>query len=104
MTFQISAGLLETCVLAILKRGDTYGYVITQTLMDEFGISESTLYPVLRRLKANGLCTTYDESHDGRNRRYYKITDQGKKKYQSGLKEWEKYSGNVNKILQGSKK
>ena len=69
MGFQVGSTLLDACVLAVLSRGDTYGYVLTQTMRDVTDISESTLYPVLRRLQKDGCLTTYDQPFQGRNRR-----------------------------------
>ena len=60
MTFQMGSALLDACVLAVLSREDTYGYVLTQSVRRMIGISESTLYPVLRRLQREGSLTTYD--------------------------------------------
>ena len=77
MTFQIGAALLDACVLAVLSEGDTYGYVLTQRIKDVLEISESTLYPVLRRLQKEQYLSTYDRPFQGRNRRYYAITQMG---------------------------
>ena len=81
MAFQLGSALMDACVLAVLTRGDTYGYVLTQQVRGIMDISESTLYPVLRRLQKDGCLETYDQSFQGRNRRYYKITEMGKEKY-----------------------
>ena len=59
MAFKIESGLLDACALAILSRGDTYGYEITQEMKKAVSLSESTLYPVLRRLQKENLCRTY---------------------------------------------
>ena len=75
MTFQLGSALLDACVLATLNREDTYGYVLTQSVKAVVEISESTLYPVLRRLQKEGWLTTYDQPYSGRLRRYYAITD-----------------------------
>ena len=75
MLFSINTGLLDACVLAILSRGDEYGYRLTQEVKQVMDISESTLYPVLRRLMKSGWLTTYDQPIQGRNRRYYRITE-----------------------------
>ena len=76
MGFAISAALLDFCVLAIVAQEDVYGYALTHRLMESADLSESTLYPVLRRLK-NKLLDTYDKQYEGRNRRYYTITEKG---------------------------
>lgn len=102
MAFQLGASLLDACVLAILKDGDTYGYILTQKVKEVLDISESSLYPVLRRLQKNDYLTTYDEAFQGRNRRYYKITDSGKEKSKEYLKEWIEYEKKINSILLSS--
>ena len=66
MTFQLGSALLDACVLATLNREDTYGYVLTQSVKAVVEISESTLYPVLRRLQKEGWLTTYDQPYSGR--------------------------------------
>lgn len=77
MAFAMGTTLLEGCVLAVLSRGDTYGYVLTQQIKGLLDISESTLYPVLRRLQQAGCLAVYDRPYQGRNRRYYTITKAG---------------------------
>lgn len=99
MSFQLGAALLDACVLSILKDGDTYGYVLTQNMKEVMNISESSLYPVLRRLQKNDYLTTYDEPFQGRNRRYYKITDSGKEKLNEYINDWLDYEKKVNTIL-----
>lgn len=101
MTFQLGSALMDACVLAVLTRGDTYGYVLTQQVRGIMDISESTLYPVLRRLQKDGCLETYDQSFQGRNRRYYKITEKGKEKYKEYIKEWDEYKLKIDKILLG---
>ena len=101
MNFQVGAALLDMCVLAILQREDAYGYVLTQNVKEILNVSESTLYPVLRRLQKEGFLTTYDMPYDGRNRRYYQITDTGKEKLSEYLGQWVEYKEKVDKILAG---
>jgi len=101
VNFQVGAALLDACVLAILSKEDAYGYVLTQNVKEILNVSESTLYPVLRRLQKEDYLTTYDMPFDGRNRRYYQITDKGKEKLCDDLKEWDEYKGKVDKILSG---
>jgi len=101
MGFQVGSTLLDACVLAVLARGDTYGYMLTQTMRDKMDISESTLYPVLRRLQKDGYLTTYDQPFQGRNRRYYAITDEGKMKFEEYQRDWNKYKTQVEKMLCG---
>ncbi len=100
MAFQLGGTLLEACVLSILEREDTYGYKLTSDLKEAIDISESTLYPVLRRLQKNELLITYDEPFQGRNRRYYQITSQGQIQLEIYRQEWENYQGKINQVLQ----
>jgi PadR family transcriptional regulator PadR len=101
MGFQVGAALLDACVLSVLEREDTYGYVLTQTLKRELGISESTLYPVLKRLQRDGCLTTYDRPWQGRNRRYYAITEKGAGQIGIYRQDWKSYRDNVDKLLYG---
>ena len=101
MTFPLSSALLEACVLAVLSRGDSYGYELTQGVRQVAEISESTLYPVLRRLQQGGYLDTYDQPYQGRNRRYYTITPGGRTKHRDYLVEWLVYKRKVGKLLSG---
>lgn len=101
MSFQVGSTLLDACVLAILRQGDTYGYSLTQQLRSNLEISESTLYPVLRRLQKDGYLTLYDQPYQGRNRRYYSITASGLEQYQTYLIEWEAYKAQIDQALLG---
>lgn len=101
MTFQLGSALLDACVLATLYREDTYGYKLTQEVKVVMSVSESTLYPVLRRLMKDGFLATYDQQHLGRNRRYYRLTDLGKEKYEEYIGEWEIFSEKITSILKG---
>ena len=78
MTFPLGAPLLDACVLAVLEKEDAYGYSLTQRMKEVVELSESTLYPVLRRLQQSGCLTVYDKPFQGRNRRYYAITPAGR--------------------------
>ena len=80
MDAQMKKGLLDVCVLHVLKREDTYGYKLTQEITKILEISESALYPVLRRLEDQGLLETYTAEYSGRLRKYYRITAAGIKK------------------------
>lgn len=99
MAFPIQAQILEYSVLALLAEGDNYGYVLTQKMIDAFDISESTVYPVLRRLKKNRYLRTYDQAFDGRNRRYYALTDLGKLQLQRYHLDWQEYVQRVEGIV-----
>ena len=104
MAFKIESSLLDACALAILKRGDTYVYEITQEMKSAIKISESTLYPVLRRLQKEGLCRTYDQPYQGRNRRYYSITEKGEAQLLEYRKQWEDYKRAINKLMDGNER
>ncbi|MCF7930042.1 MAG: PadR family transcriptional regulator [Acholeplasmataceae bacterium] len=89
MKEQVKKGVLEIFVLAILMRSDSYGYKIVSDLIQYIDISESTLYPILRRLEKANELETYNVLFQGRNRKYYKITKTGKKHIDEFLLEWE---------------
>ena len=74
---QLKRGLLDVCVLSLLRRGDSYGYQIIKDLSGCIEISESTLYPILRRLESGGCLTVYTVEHSGRLRKFYRITPGG---------------------------
>jgi len=101
MTFQVGTALLDACVLATLQKEDAYGYILTQNVKEIINVSESTLYPILRRLLKEDCLTTFDMPYSGRNRRYYHITDLGKVRLDAYLREWEEYKRKVDKILSG---
>lgn len=103
MLFSIHSGLLDACILAILSRGDEYGYKLTQEVRQVMTISESTLYPVLRRLQKNGWLTTYDQPFQGRNRRYYRITVEGRDQHLLHMSEWKDYRKKIEGIFGGEK-
>ena len=101
MIYQLGAPLLDACVMAALVDGDAYGYVLTKKVQDVIDISESTLYPVLRRLQKDGLLTTYDVPDSGRNRRFYSLTDTGREKLDDYVSEWKEYRNKINTLLGG---
>lgn len=103
MVFNTGAALLDAIVLAVVSRDQegTYGYKITQDVRRAIEVSESTLYPVLRRLQKDGCLEVYDRQFDGRNRRYYKVTDKGLVQLGLYRKEWETYSRKINTLFEG---
>jgi len=103
MIFNTGAALLDAIVLAIVSRqmDGTYGYKITQEVRQVIELSESTLYPVLRRLQKDECLEVFDQQFDGRNRRYYKITDKGRAQLNLYISEWMSYSGKINQIFEG---
>ena len=101
MLFSVGAALLDACVLSVLRKEDTYGYELTQTLKETIEISESTLYPVLRRLQKDDFLSTYDMPWQGRNRRYYKITDKGKAMSKEYREAWADFRDRVDGLIIG---
>ena len=77
MAFNNGAALMDALVLSTAAKEPTYGYRITQDVRRIMTVSESTLYPVLRRLQKEGYLETYDQAFAGRNRRYYRLTEAG---------------------------
>ena len=88
LDIQLKRGLLDVCVLRCLADGDSYGYQIIRQLEDSIVISESTLYPILKRLEAAGALETYSVEHNSRLRRFYHITDLGREKIHDFLESW----------------
>ena len=86
---QLKKGLLDVCVLVALKERDSYGYQIIKDVSPIVEISESTLYPILKRLEAGGFVTTYSMEHNSRLRKYYRLTDQGRQRIRDFLVEWQ---------------
>ena len=97
----IGSMMLEACVLAILARQDSYGYELTNGIKALREISESTLYPILRRLRREGLLETYDMACQGRNRRYYRLTEAGRSRNELYLSKWRYYRTLLDQILEG---
>ncbi|QSX06589.1 PadR family transcriptional regulator [Sedimentibacter sp. zth1] len=89
MDTQLKRGLLEVCVLTVLKKEDSYGYQIIKDISPYIEISESTLYPILRRLEVSDFVTVYSVEHNSRLRKYYKINDKGYKKIEDFINEWQ---------------
>lgn len=88
MDVQLKKGLLDVCVLAAIKSEDSYGYQIIKEMKPYVEISESTLYPILRRLEAAELLTVRTAEHSGRLRKYYHITRLGLKRIEAFEEEW----------------
>ena len=100
MSYPVSSSLLDGIVLAVVERESTYGYRITQDVQRVLDISESTLYPVLRRLQKDECLEVYDQAIDGRNRRYYKITERGRVQLNLYRSEWGNYSRKISRIFE----
>ncbi len=105
MVFNTGSALLDAIVLAAISQEPegTYGYKITQDVRQAIEVSESTLYPVLRRLQKEDCLEVYDQEFGGRNRRYYKITDKGMAQLKLYKDEWESYYKKINIIFEGVK-
>ena len=88
MDVQLKRGLLDICVLAAIKDKDSYGYQIIKDMKPYVEISESTLYPILRRLEGAKLLTVRTAEHNGRLRKYYHITDDGLRRIEDFREEW----------------
>ena len=88
MDIQLKRGLLDVCVLAAIKNEDSYGYQIIKDLSACTTISESTLYPILRRLEAASHLTVYNVEHNGRLRKIYHITPRGRQQLQDFVADW----------------
>lgn len=101
MVFNTGAALLDAIVLAAVSKNaeGTYGYKITQDVRQAIELSESTLYPVLRRLQKDGCLEVYDMEFGGRNRRYYKVTEKGMVQLKLYYKEWKIYSNKINQMF-----
>ena len=103
MVFNTGAALLDAIVLAVVSKEEegTYGYKITQDVRSAINVSESTLYPVLRRLQKDECLEVYDRQYDGRNRRYYKVTEKGMAQLNLYKEEWKTYSGKISGLFEG---
>lgn len=88
MDIQLKRGLLDICVLAAIKDEESYGYKIIKDIKPYLEISESTLYPILRRLEASSLLTVRSAEHNGRLRKYYRITRLGLTRLEDFKNEW----------------
>ena len=99
MSIQATGIVLDGCVLSLLSREDAYGYSLTQKLKADLGVSESTLYPVMRRLQTDDYLSAYDVHHNGRNRRYYQITPKGREQYKKYAHTWLDFVQRVDKVM-----
>ena len=97
--FSVSTALLDAVVLACVAQGDTYGYELTHQIQSVFSISESTLYPVLRRLQKNEYLQTYDQPYQGRPRRPSPPPAAGRPALEAYCSEWQQYKQQVDQFL-----
>ena len=101
MDIALKKGLLDVCILASLRAGDSYGYKIIKDVSPHIETSESTLYPVLKRLEASGCVEAYEVAHNSRLRRYFKITQKGFDRILEFLEEWKEITEIYNYIKGG---
>ena len=103
MNIQLKKGVLELCVLSLLKTDDRYGYELVAEISKSISISEGTIYPLLRRLKNEGYVETYlEESSEGPPRKYYKLTDKGEVMREEFLDDWNAFIDGVKTIIGGN--
>lgn len=103
MNIQLKKGVLELCVLSLLKTNDRYGYELVAEISKCIAISEGTIYPLLRRLKNEGYVETYlEESSEGPPRKYYKLTVKGEEMRKEFLEEWNAFINGINTIIGGN--
>lgn len=101
MNTQYKKGVLELCVLSLLKRRDFYGYEISEYLSRHIDIADGTVYPILRKLKSEGLVTTYmQEESGGPPRKYYSLTNLGRETYAAERAEYLKFARAVDALLE----
>ena len=101
MYYPVSALLIEFLILSIVDTQDSYGYEISQTVKIVADIKESTLYPILKKLEKGGFVTTYSQEFQGRKRKYYSITDDGRKQLEFFHREWNSYRDTIDGIIEG---
>ncbi|MCQ2466439.1 MAG: PadR family transcriptional regulator [Clostridia bacterium] len=104
MNIQFKKGVLDMCVLAMLRDGDSYGYDIADTLSSKILLADGTVYPILRKLASDGLVTTYlKESQNGPPRKYYHLTDKGLDLLKEYIDDWNSFNEVVRGIIGGDR-
>lgn len=99
---QLKKGVLTLCVLALLNRHDSYAYEIASTLSDAIDMGEGTIYPLMRRMQSDGQVETYlVESPSGPSRKYYRLTDAGRRALDAQTTEWRAFARAVESVLDG---
>lgn len=101
MIFPMNAPMFDLLILSIAAQEDSYGYQLSQKIKKVSSTKDSTLYPILKRLQEQGYLTVYDQPFQGRNRRYYRITEAGRHRCQELAGEWHAYQKAVDQIIQG---
>ena len=101
MNTQYKKGVLELCVLSLLKKQDRYGYEISDCLSRQIDIADRTVYPILRKLKSDGLLTTYlQEESGGPPRKYYSLTQLGRETYEKDRQEYLNFAQSIRMLLE----
>ncbi len=102
MNIQYKKGVIELCILSVLNKKDMYGYELSELISKSIDISDGTVYPILRKLKADGFVKTYlSEESAGPPRKYYTLTELGKTSFKKDAKEWLDFTEIVNKMIKG---
>lgn len=97
---QLRKGALDLCVLAVLSRGESYGYEIANRLVAAVGMGEGTIYPLMRRMQNDGLVATrLVESSSGPPRKYYRLTPLGQAIFEAHRRDWRSFADSVEKLL-----
>ncbi|ANE46967.1 PadR family transcriptional regulator [Paenibacillus swuensis] len=100
MNVQFKKGVLEICVLALVSKGDRYGYELAVKISERFEVAVGSVYPLLNRLTLDGLFSTYlQESSEGPPRKYYKLTDKGRGHMKELVQEWQTFTTAVNAFI-----
>ncbi|MDE2404307.1 MAG: PadR family transcriptional regulator [Sphingomonadales bacterium] len=100
MEIQLKKGVLGFCVLALLSHRDSYAYEIASRLSHAVDMGEGTIYPLMRRMQADGLVATYlEESPSGPPRKYYRLTDAGRSALAQQLAEWRAFTASVEGLI-----
>lgn len=99
MYYPVSAPMIEAMILSVCSRQDSYGYALAKAVQSVSKIKESALYPILKKLESEGYLETYSAIWNSRARKYYRITEAGKKQLDYLRKEWVWYEGRMNEII-----
>lgn len=103
MNIQYKKGVLELCVLSLLKQGDKYGYELAEAISREIPVAEGTIYPILRRLRNEGYFDVYiTDSAEGPPRKYYRLTQKGKDSQKEQYDEWMNFTNQVIRLIGGA--
>jgi len=103
MNNQYKKGVVELCILSLLSRGNSYGYDVSDFLSRQMELSDGAVYPILRKLKDDGLVTTYiSEDSGGPPRKYYALTSLGRETYDREKKDWLAFARIIESILEGN--